>query len=102
MAHDCSPNYSSGRNQEDNDSKPRGAVCKTLCQKYLTQNRACGVAQVVECLPSRYESLSSNPSIVTKKKKRKEVILKFKSRREKIYVKITMHILLFHSIYTSF
>jgi hypothetical protein len=30
-------------------------------EKYPTQKRASGVAQVVECLPSKHEALSSNP-----------------------------------------
>jgi hypothetical protein len=31
-----------------------------------------GVAQVVECLPSKGEALSSNPTITKKKKKKKK------------------------------
>jgi hypothetical protein len=37
----------------------RQIVCKTLSQKYSTQNRAGGVAQEVEQLPSKCEALSS-------------------------------------------
>jgi hypothetical protein len=42
----------------------RSALAKseTLSQKYPTQKRAGGVAQVVEHLPSKCEALSSNPS----------------------------------------
>jgi hypothetical protein len=47
-------------------SQPRQIVCETLSQKYPTQNRAGGV---VECLSSKCEALSSNPSTAKKKKK---------------------------------
>jgi hypothetical protein len=45
-------------------------VPKTLSQKYPTQNRVGGVSQVVECLSTKHESLSSNPSTGKKKKER--------------------------------
>jgi hypothetical protein len=41
-------------------------------EKYLTHKRAGGVAQVIECLPSKCEALSSNPSTEKKKKKGRE------------------------------
>jgi hypothetical protein len=49
--------------QEDLGSRPAEA---TKARSYLkkensTQNKAGGVAQVVECLPSKYEALISNP-----------------------------------------
>jgi hypothetical protein len=34
--------------------------------------RAGGIAQVIECLPSKYEALSSNPAPPQKKKKKHE------------------------------
>jgi hypothetical protein len=43
-------------------------VCGTLFQKYPTQNIAGGVAQVVECLPSKHKARSSNLSTAKKKK----------------------------------
>jgi hypothetical protein len=49
--------------------QPRQTVCKTLSPKYPTQNRAGRVAEVVECLPSKHEVLSSNHSMEKKKKK---------------------------------
>jgi hypothetical protein len=42
--------------------QPGQIVLETLSQKYPTQKRAGGVAQVVECLPSKGEALSLNPS----------------------------------------
>jgi hypothetical protein len=42
-------------------------VGEALSQKHPTQNKADGVAQVVEQLPSKYETLSSNPSTTKKK-----------------------------------
>jgi hypothetical protein len=41
-------------------------VCKTLSEKHPAQKRAGGMAQVVECLPSNSETLSSNPSTAKK------------------------------------
>jgi hypothetical protein len=42
-------------------NQPEQIVQETLSEKYPTQKRAGGVAQVVECLPSQHEALSSNP-----------------------------------------
>jgi hypothetical protein len=42
-------------------------VLKTLFQKCSTQNRAGGMAQVVEYLPSKHVILSSNPTTIKKK-----------------------------------
>jgi hypothetical protein len=50
-------------------SRHRQIVCKTLPRKYPTQNRAGGVAQVVEYLPSKHETVSLNPSIIKNKQK---------------------------------
>jgi hypothetical protein len=46
---------------------------KTLSQKYptRTQKRIGGVTQVVACLPSKHEALSSNPSTIKTKQKPK-------------------------------
>jgi hypothetical protein len=52
-------------------SQPGQTVPETLSQKHPTQNRTGGVAQVVECLPSKHEALSSNQSTDRKKKKGK-------------------------------
>jgi hypothetical protein len=62
VAHACNPSYSGVRNQEDRRSKP--ALGKQFARPYLEntqQNRADGVTQVVECLPSKCEALSSYP-----------------------------------------
>jgi hypothetical protein len=40
---------------------------KTLSQKYLEEKWAAGITQAVECLPCKFEALSSNPS--TKRKR---------------------------------
>jgi hypothetical protein len=42
---------------------------KIKIKKYPTQNRAGGVTQAVECLPSKHEALSSNTSTKRKKKR---------------------------------
>jgi hypothetical protein len=87
VAHACNPSYSGGRDKEDHSSKSIWAyISQTLSQKNLTQKRAsgvaqgvarvqvpvpqkkkkkkkaCGTAQVVQGLPSRYKALSSNSS----------------------------------------
>jgi hypothetical protein len=43
---------------------------KTLSQKYPTPKKAGKMAQVVLCLTSKHEALSSNPSTAKKKKKK--------------------------------
>jgi hypothetical protein len=44
-------------------------------EKYSTQKRAGGVAQVVECLPRKCEVLSLNPSTPKKVKKKKQLFV---------------------------
>jgi hypothetical protein len=43
-------------------SQPKQIVHETLSRKYPTQKRAGRVTQVVECLPSKCEALSSHPT----------------------------------------
>jgi hypothetical protein len=61
MAHICNPGNLGGRDQEDQSLKPVWAN-SSLSRKYPTQNRAGGVAQVVQCMSRKSESPSSNPS----------------------------------------
>jgi DNA-binding MarR family transcriptional regulator len=57
-----------GGDQEDYGLKPaQQIVLKTLSQKNPTQNRAGRVAQVVEHLPSKSGTLSSNSNMAKKK-----------------------------------
>jgi hypothetical protein len=51
-----------------------------LSRKYPTQKRAGGVVQVLECLPSKCEALSSNPSTKKKKKRKRKKERKGKER----------------------
>jgi hypothetical protein len=67
VAHTCNSSYSRGKDEVQ--SQPGQIVGETLSQKYLTQKRAGGVAQVVEYPPSKCEALSSNSSTAKKKKK---------------------------------
>jgi hypothetical protein len=60
VAHTCNLSYLRGREQEDHSSRPAGAKSETLTQKYPAQKRADKVAQVVERLPSKLETNSSN------------------------------------------
>jgi hypothetical protein len=53
-------------------SQPRQIVHKTLPLKYTTRNRAGGVAEVVEHLPSKCEALNSNPSTAKNKQTNKQ------------------------------
>jgi hypothetical protein len=48
-------------------SQAEQIVCKILPWRNPKQQRAGGVAQVVGCLPSRYQALSSNPTTIKKK-----------------------------------
>jgi hypothetical protein len=81
VAHTCNPSPTEGRHEEGCGLKPvMQIVCKTLSEKYPTQNRTSRVAQVAEHLPSKPEALSSNPS--TTKKKKLIVI----NQKVKIYV----------------
>jgi hypothetical protein len=79
--HTCNPTYSGGRNQEDRSSKPAWAnisrdpvlkMSNTYTHTHThthTKTRAGGVAQAIECLPSKYEALSSKPSTTREKKR---------------------------------
>jgi hypothetical protein len=58
VAHACNPSYLRGRDQEDWSLKPS----QNNSQKYPTQKRTGGVAQVVECLPSNCKAQNSNLS----------------------------------------
>jgi hypothetical protein len=60
------------RDQKDRVSKPTQA----------NNSRAGKVAQVVECLPSKYEALSSNPVLERKKKKKKKTTEKRKQEKK--------------------
>jgi hypothetical protein len=51
------------------ESQSGQIVLETLSQKYLTQNRAGRVAQVLKYLAIKCEALSSNPRTTKKKKK---------------------------------
>jgi hypothetical protein len=71
VAHFCNPSYSGGKIRRIMvRSQPGQTVYETLFLKYPTQNRAKGVAQVLEQLCSKYDALSSNPSAAKKKKKK--------------------------------
>jgi hypothetical protein len=70
VAHTCNPSYSGGRNQED-QSQPKANSSWAPISKTSIQNRAGGVAKVVECLASKYgkyEILSSSQVLPLKKK----------------------------------
>jgi hypothetical protein len=65
MDHTCNPSYLGDRDQEDHGSRSAWAKRDILSQII----KRAGVAQVVDCLPSKHKALSSNPST---EKKRKE------------------------------
>jgi hypothetical protein len=64
VAHVCNSSFSGGRVQEDRGSKLAWANSWSdpILKKILHENRASGVAHVVECVPSKPEVLSSNSS----------------------------------------
>jgi hypothetical protein len=71
MAHTSNPSYLGGKDQEDCSSRPtRANSCPDPISKILNTKRVGGVAQVVECLLSKHEIVSSNPS-TTKNKQTK-------------------------------
>jgi hypothetical protein len=65
VAHACNAGYSGGRDQEDHGLKSAWQIVHEIL--YSTQNRAGGMTQGVESLPSKCEALCSNPSISKKK-----------------------------------
>jgi hypothetical protein len=76
----CNPSYSGGRDREDWSLKPAQAnslrdpiskIPNTHTHTHKTKNRADRAAQEEQCLPSKCETLSSNPSTIKKKKKKK-------------------------------
>jgi hypothetical protein len=69
MADSYNRSCSGGRDQENHSSKPaQSSSSRDPIAKHPTQKRAGRVAQVVELLPSKCESLSSNLRIEEKKK----------------------------------
>jgi hypothetical protein len=62
VVHTYNPSYSEGRDQEDQGSKSAlgQIVLKIYLKKNPSQKKAGRVAQVVQCLPSKREALSSN------------------------------------------
>jgi hypothetical protein len=90
VAHTYNPSYAAQREGGGGswfEASPRQIIPKTHLKKYPTQIRAGGVTQVVECLPNKYEALSSNLGTAKKKKKKPRVIFQRKEVREKNYKK---------------
>jgi hypothetical protein len=72
VAHAYNPTYSGDSNQEDHSLKPAQAnSSQDPILKNPSPNRAGRVTQVVECLPSKRETLSSHHSATKIRKKRK-------------------------------
>jgi hypothetical protein len=71
VAHVCNAGYLGGREHEGHGTKPVWAFSSQdpVSKVTNTENRA--VAQVIECLSSKWETLTSKPS-ATKKKKSQE------------------------------
>jgi hypothetical protein len=69
MAQVFNPSYSGGRDQEDRSSKPDwpNSYQDPISKIPNTKTVVGGVAQVVEDLSSKCETLSSNPSIAKNK-----------------------------------
>jgi hypothetical protein len=72
VAHTSNPSYSGGRDQEDLSSRPAQAnSSRDPISKIPNTKKGCWRAQVVECLPSKCEALSSKPHTIKKKKKKR-------------------------------
>jgi hypothetical protein len=68
VVHACNPSNSGGRYQEDLRSKPaRGNISPEPTLKIFNTKKADGMAQVIECLLSKCEAMSSNSSTTKKK-----------------------------------
>jgi hypothetical protein len=69
VAHTCNPSYSEGKDQEDRglksawENSSRDPILKI---PNTHKKKAGGVAQVVECLPSKYKAMSSNSRMAKK------------------------------------
>jgi hypothetical protein len=73
MAHTYNPSYLGSRDQVDCSwRRVQATKMRTYLKKNPMKRRAGGVDQVVECLPSKHEALSSKPS--TKKKVEQEQV----------------------------
>jgi hypothetical protein len=70
VAQAYNPSYSGGRDRKDHGLKPAQANSSRdpISRKLITK-KADGVTQVIECLPSKHEALSSKPQYYRKKKK---------------------------------
>jgi hypothetical protein len=77
VAYTCNPSYSGGRDQEDHSSKPAwtNSSQDPILKIFDTKKGWC-MAQVVESLPSKDDTLISSPSTTKKKKKERETQLK--------------------------
>jgi hypothetical protein len=73
VAHVCNPSYSGVQGSRGSQFKasPGQIVLWDPILKQPTQNRSGRVVQVVELLPSKNKSLSSNPNTAERKKKKK-------------------------------
>jgi hypothetical protein len=67
VAHAYNPSYSGSRDQEDHNSKPAWVnSSQDPILKIPNTKRAGRVAQVVDCLLNKCETLSSNPNTTKK------------------------------------
>jgi hypothetical protein len=71
VAHTYKPSYLEDWDQEDHGLRPAWANSLWSPISKITRARAGAVAQVVRCLPSKYEASSLNPSTTKRKKKKK-------------------------------
>jgi hypothetical protein len=70
LVHAYNPSYSRGRDQEDHGSK--SALANSLRNpmwKIFHTKKGWGMAQAIECLPSKHKTLSLKPSTVKIKNK---------------------------------
>jgi hypothetical protein len=58
VAYLCNPSYSGGRDEDCGSKLARANSSPDPISKILNPKRAGRVAQVVECLPSKYNALS--------------------------------------------
>jgi hypothetical protein len=84
MAHICKSSYSGDRDQED---EVRSQLWANSSQNIPHKNRAGGVAQVVEHLPSQHEAWSETPVLPKNPRKTQKRPLRTHLHRSVLYCK---------------
>jgi hypothetical protein len=77
VAHTCNPSYAGVRGRWIQTQGWPRQNWETLSEKKTKQTELVGVAQMVQCLPSKNEVLTSKPSNAQKTEKKEMVLSKW-------------------------